>query len=312
MNAGPHSSAGATADSTQLEKMQRWFQAVISHPEGVAAGAAAAEGGEGMIEANLTRSNALDAADRLSVYADAYFARLIECMGEVFPMIKKFLGAETFDAFAFDYLQAIPSRSYTLHHLGQQFPAWLENSRPQAEEEAGVASADEGPDWPELLVDLARMEWIVYETFDGPGMEGKTALSAEALGRLPAEAWDKARLVPGPALSVAAFRFPVNGFYTALRQAGKDESATPPDAEPSWVAFNRRDFVVHRYELSESAHALLTAVIQSKPLAEALDEAAGAWPGADDELGQALQKWFQDWAEGEFFSGIESTDPGTA
>jgi hypothetical protein len=305
MSAVPENGGAAPADSTQLERMQRWFQAVISHPEGVTAGAAAAEGGEGMIEGNLTRSNALDAAGRLSVYADAYFARLIECMGEVFPMIKKFLGAETFDAFAFDYLQAIPSRSYTLHHLGRRFPAWLENSRPQAEEEAGVAPAGEGPDWPELLVDLARMEWIVYETFDGPGMEGQPALGADALVALAPEAWDEARLAAGPALSVAAFRFPVNEFYTALRQAKEGESATPPDPKPSWVAFNRREFVVHRYDLSESAYELLAAVIQGKALGEALDEAALKWPGSDGELGEALQRWFREWAEGEFFSGAQ-------
>jgi hypothetical protein len=284
--------------------MQRWFQSVISHPQGVTAGAAAAEGGEEAIEANLTSSNALDASSRLSVYADAYFARLIECMGEVFPMIKKFLGEETFDSFAFDYLQSIPSRSYTLHHLGRRFPAWLESSRPQAEEEAGVAPADEGPDWPELLVDLARLEWAVYEAFDGPGMEGQPALDAEALLAIPPEAWDEARLEPSPALSVMAFRFPVNGFYTALRHAGEGEDVTPPDAEPSWVAFNRRQFVVHRYDVSEPAHALLGVVIQGRSLGEALDEAALKWTGSDEDLGGALQNWFREWAEGEFFSGI--------
>jgi hypothetical protein len=290
--------------STQLERMQRWFQAVISHPEGVAAGAAAAEGGEETIDANLTRSHALDAASRLSVYADAYFARLIECMGEVFPMMKKFLGEDTFDSFAFDYLQSIPSRSYTLHHLGRRFPAWLESSRPQAEEDAGVAPASEGPDWPELLVDLARMEWAVYETFDGPGMEGQPALTAETLSQIPPESWDDVWLVPSPALHVADFRFPVNSFYTALRQAGEGEDVAPPDAEPSWVAFSRREFIVQRYDLSEPAFALLNEVIQGRSLAEALDGASSKWTGSDEEFGSALQGWFREWAEGEIFSGI--------
>ena len=292
------------AASTQLERMQRWFQAVISHPEGVTAGAAAAEGGEETINANLTPSNALDAASRLSVYADAYFARLIECMGEVFPMMKKFLGEETFDSFAFDYLQSIPSRSYTLHHLGRRFPAWLESSRPQAEEDAGVAPASDGPDWPELLVDLARMEWAVYETFDGPGMEGQPALTAETLSQIPPESWDEVRLEPSPALQVADFRFPVNTFYTALRQAGEGEDVIPPEALPSWVGFHRREFVVQRYDLSEPAHALLAAVIQGRSLGEALEEASSKWTGSDEDFGSALQGWFREWGEGEIFSGI--------
>ncbi len=295
---------GTTPDCpTQLERMQRWFQAVISHPEGVAAGEVAA--GAGGIEEHLTSSRSLDAASRLSVYADAYFARLIECMGEVFPMIRKFLGAETFDSFAFEYLQSIPSRSYTLHHLGRRFPSWLEDSRSRAEEEAGVAPVEDGPDWPELLVDLARLEWAVYETFDGPGMEGEPALDAAALQTLPPDAWDSARLEPSPALSVLAFRFPVNEFYTALRRAPEDETAVPPDAASSWVALNREDFVVHRYDLSESAHTLLAGLLKGHPLGEALDETFQIWPGSDEELGATLQHWFREWMEGGFFRRIQ-------
>ena len=287
---------------TQLASVQRWFQSVISHPQGVIAGA----GGEEEIDARLTNSNALDAASRLSVYADAYFARLIECMGEVFPMMKKFLGEETFDGFAFDYLQEMPSKSYTLHHLGRHFPAWLEKSRSQAEVETGMAPASAGPDWPELLVDLARMEWAVYETFDGPGMEGQPAFRADDLLTLPPEAWDTARLVPAPSLNLLTARFPVNEFYTALRRAEEGADITPPEARPSWYALHRREFVVHRTDLSASAHALLDSILHGHPLGEAIDAAAIHWPDSDESLAAALRVWFCDWAEEEFFSGIRS------
>jgi len=290
--------------STPLEVMQRWFQAVIAHPEGVTAGAAAAEGGAEMIDAHLTRSNALDAASRLSVYADAYFARLIECVGEVFPMMRKFLGEETFDSFSFEYLQATPSRSYTLHHLGRHFAAWLENSRPRAEEEAGVAPASEGPDWPELLVDLARMEWALYETFDGPGMEGQPTLKADDLLDLPPDAWDNARLQPVPCLQVFNARFPVNDFYTALRRAGPGEDVTPPAPQPSWLALTRRQYVVHRYPLTPAAHSLLDAVLNGHSLGEAVDAAANLWTESDAALGAALREWFTEWTAQEFFSGV--------
>lgn len=309
MSAAPDSESAA--DATALGMMQRWFHAVITHPDGVTAGAGAAEGGEEMIDAHLTRSQALDAAGRLSVYADAYFARLIECMGEVFPMMRKFLGEETFDSFAFDYLKEMPSRSYTLHHLGRHFADWMEKSRPRAEAEAGVAPVSAGPDWPELLVDLARFEWAIYETFDGPGMEGQSPLNADDLLDLPPAEWDDVRLKPAPCLSVLTSRFPVNAFYTALRHAAEGEDVTPPEAQRAWIALNRRKYIVQRYDLTQPQHDLLHAVLNGKPLGEALDAAANVWPGSDTELGPALRQWFRDWAAWEFFTGVEKAEACT-
>lgn len=292
-------SADAEIPDTRLAFIQRWFQSVISHPAGVVAGA----GGAAAIDEHLTNSGALDAASRLSVYADAYFARLIECMGEVFPMMKKFLGEETFDAFAFAYLQEIPSKSYTLHHLGRHFPAWLEKSRPRSVAD-DIAPASDGPDWPELMVDLARMEWAVYETFDGPGIEGQPTLRLEDLQTLTSEAIDEVRLIPAPSLHLVTSRFPVNDFYTALRRAGAGEDTVPPDACPAWTALHRRNFIVQRYGLSAPAHAMLVSILQGDTLGEAIDAAAALWPDSDESLGTALQSWFHLWAEEEFFTGV--------
>ena len=289
-----------TGPDTQLESVQRWFQSVISHPEGVIAGA----GGTDAIDQVLTSSNALDAAGRLSVYANAYFARLIECMGEVFPVMRKFLGEETFDSFAFEYLQEIPSRSYTLHHLGREFPGWLEKSRPRDEGDDGMAIAAEGPDWPELLVDLARLEWAVYETFDGPGSEGRPSLQHSDILARSQDGVENLRLIPSPSLNLFSARFPVNDFYTSLRRAAPGEEVIPPDPAPCLVALHRRGFVVHRYEVSAPAHAMLEAILAGSTLGEAIDAAAALWTASDEELGAALQNWLQLWAREEYFTGI--------
>ena len=64
-------------DATELARMQRWFQAVVSHPDGVEVGAtsqeAEAEFGSGAhpLESILTGSSKLDPANRIAVYANA-------------------------------------------------------------------------------------------------------------------------------------------------------------------------------------------------------------------------------------------------
>src|SRR5258708_27436619 len=156
-------------DSGELNRVQQWFQAVITHAEGVEAGADSEEA-KGLIrlpaselEKVVTRSRALTAAERLAIYANAYHSRLLECLGEVFPMLKRTLGEDAFNGLAFGYLQEYPSRTYALHELGRHFPLYLENTRPapgSADEAlSDPAGADGEPvlekDWPDFLIELA-------------------------------------------------------------------------------------------------------------------------------------------------------------
>src|SRR5579864_8315039 len=123
----------------QVNRLQRWFQAVITHTDGVDSGAGSQEAqrlirlGPGQLERVITRSRALTAAERLAIYANAYHTRLLECLGEVYPLLKRTLGDKAFEVFAFGYLQEYPSRSYTLNDLGRSFPYYLEETSPQTD-----------------------------------------------------------------------------------------------------------------------------------------------------------------------------------
>src|SRR5216684_1216338 len=130
------STSHAPSSSTELSRLQRWFQTVITHADGVDSGVSSEEAqrliqlSPGQLEKVITRSRALTAAERLAIYANAYHTRLLECLGEVFPMLKRTLGDEVFDGFAFGYLQEYPSRSYTLNEVGRRFPRHLQETRP--------------------------------------------------------------------------------------------------------------------------------------------------------------------------------------
>ena len=61
-----------------LEQIQRWMQAVLMHPGGVAAGAESADARQhidlasGQIDEVVRPSSTLDATERLEIYARAY------------------------------------------------------------------------------------------------------------------------------------------------------------------------------------------------------------------------------------------------
>jgi hypothetical protein len=289
-----------------LDVVQRWFQAVITHPEGVEGGVESEEAQRlihlkrAELEAVIGRSRNLSAAERMGIYANAYYARLLECLAAFFPLLQKALGEEVFDGFAFEYLQHYPSKSYTLDRLGESFTRFLQETRPEPEEgeEPGTLS------WPDFLIDLSVFEWNLNQVFDGPGVEGKPLLTAEALQTFPAERFAEARLVPVPCLRLLAFRFPVNAYFTASRHVEEGEQLEIPDPAPEHLALNRRDWVVRRFPLTPAQYALLEQILAGATIGEAIAAAADV-SGLDDEaLGAELQSWFRIWVAEGFFQSI--------
>src|SRR5580692_8704657 len=166
----------------QLAQIQRWLQAVITHPDGVEAGLASSEardqidvasdGVEQVVEPSKRRTS----VERLEIYANAYYARLLECLRDEFPALLHAAGEEVFDGLAFGYLQSYPSQSYTLADLSRQFAQYLEETRPRDEDDESGA-----PSWPDFMIDLVRLERCYSEIFDGPGAERLTLLRGEDL-----------------------------------------------------------------------------------------------------------------------------------
>jgi hypothetical protein len=281
-----------------LDVIQRWMQSVIMHPDGVAEGIVSAAARNVLdvnpaeVENLLSRSRTLTALERLQIYGSAYYARLLECLREEFPVLLHALGEETFDAFAFAYLQKYPSHSYTLNQLGAALPHFLTETRPVGAEET----------WPDFLIDLATLEWNFSEVFDGPGVEGESLFDSAQLLAISAEEWTSARLVPVPCLRLLTLRFPAHRYYSAVR---RQEGVEPPEPSETYLAITRRDYVVRHYPLERTAFVLLQQILAGKCVGEAIDAVAGSAEMDLDLLALRLQEWFRDWTAEGFFRAIE-------
>jgi hypothetical protein len=285
-----------------LDELQRWMQAVITHPGGVAAGIASDDARRQIAivpeqaERVVKRSKALTATERLQIYHHAYFARLLDCLREEYSVLAAALGPELFDAFGVAYLERHPSQSYTLGRLGMTFPEFLEQTRPRETGGQGGTAA-----WPEFMIDLARLERVVNEVFDGPGVEGESLLDAGRLQQISSDHWPDARLICVPSLRLVKFRFPVNDYFTAIRR-GEQPAIPKPGA--AHVAVTRRDYRVVRYPLDAAQFELLRALIDGEPVGKAIEHAAAVSRLDDAQLVPALQSWFRLWTAEGFFRDI--------
>lgn len=289
-----------SAPKHDLAQIQRWLQSVITHPGGVLSGMqtdaarAQLDVRPADIASVILPSQRQDSIERLEIYAQAYFARLLECLRAEFPVMVKAMGEELFDEFAVGFLERYPSQSYTLDHLGARFPQFLAETRPVDES---------GTSWLDFLADLARLEWNIAEVFDGPGAEGQPLLDKEQILAIPPDRWSEARLRPVPCLRVVRLDFPVHEYYRALRHDEAD--AVPPDRAETRLAITRRNYVVRHLPLSGREAEVLVAILGGATVGEAI---AGVRVSEEAEVAHfasELQTWFRTWSAEGFFLRVE-------
>jgi len=287
----------------QLTALQRWLQAVVSHPAGSQAGAESDEAAAerlGDIDAVIAPSSKQTSAERIDVYAHGYWARLLDCLREDYPTLRSALGDDAFDAFAVGYLQTYPSQSYTLGKLGARFPQYLEETSPQG---------DGSEAWLVPLIELAQMERAVSDIFDAPGGETLGYLTPEDLAAIEPKRRATLRLTPLPTFRLLHFRSEVNDYFTALRGSPEPMEVPLADLGETYLALSRREFVVRRHPLTREQFELLTSLAAGASLGEslvALAEANQLQHGRADGISPELvARWFTDWSRAGFFQGLK-------
>lgn len=270
--------------SFDLPALQSWMQALMmdaesDHPDGAC------------VDEVITASRQQTSRERLDVYCNAYQARLLECLREEFATLCQFLEQDVFDSLAVAYLGAHPSNSYTLANLGAQFPRFLSDFA------QGHEDSFEGT---QFLIDLATLERLYAEVFDGPGIEGLPLITPDDLKNLSSQTLPSISFEPAPSLRLVEFAYPVHEFVTACRHGTE-----PPAPEPcqTWLAVTRRQYVVRRVPLTEQQFRLLKLLADRVPLGDSLERVA---PLCDDldAFTRDIEVWFRDWTAAGFFQAL--------
>jgi hypothetical protein len=270
-----------------LDAVQRWMQEAVRNPLNPGP-----MRGDWDADALITASQRQSAADRMAVYAHAYFARLLECLQSEFPAVRRAAGDEGFSALACGYLQARPSTSYTLHRLGAGFADFLAATRPERQ-------TDE-PDFPDFLIELANLERTYAEICDAAGPEDVPSLSADELRNLSPERFANAQVVFHETVRLMAMRFPCQEFASAVR-AGVE--AFPPEPRETCLLIFRRDYVVRRTPISLPQYELLSQLLVGRTIGSAI-EARASQASHPGDLSDEIRRWFAEWSALRLFRGI--------
>jgi hypothetical protein len=273
----------------ELAALQRWMQAVVVHP-GTVEEALEDPGAAEVLPASrlaevILPSRTLQPAERLAIYQGMYPLRMEEALSTDYPGLKHFLGDAEFFELARGYVQAHPSRSFTLNPLGQHLPEHLLRV-PGLKRRA-------------FAHDLARLELAMTQAFDG---EHTAALTDAEIAMVAPEAWEGARLKPVAALHLLAFRYPVGAWLDSLRD--EEHRHPPARRRDSYAAVYRREYSVYRLDLTRAAHDLLADLAAGRTLGESVAAALRRGRPRPDE--ETLFRWFRQWVSAGIFKSVET------
>ncbi len=167
----------------------------------------------------------VDAETRLGVYAEAYRLRLIEALDTDFPVLHALLGDDEFDRMARAYIDAHPSRHFSVRWFGQHLSDFLRAALPYREHPA--------------LNEMAAFEWTMTLAFDAAD---DPLLAMDDMAAVPPASWPGMRLTPHPSLHRLDLRWNVPAAWKA-HSAGEHVNA--PAENPVLVAW-----IVWRHDLT--------------------------------------------------------------
>jgi hypothetical protein len=247
---------------------------------------------EGFIKPN----DRLTSFERLQIYNQQYWWRLLGAFAEDFRGLRAVLGEKKFDRVAHAYLESCPSKSWTLRNLASRLVDFL------------AAHPELTAPYSALALDMARVEWARVIAYDGPA---RKPLDVQKLGQSDPGGL---RLRLQPYITLLELHHPIDVLLRRLKQqndagpASNAMSAAPAQRrrpfrlqarasrQPLYLAVHQLDCSVYYKRLEPEAWRILSAIARGASLEEAC---AAGFTGDAAAVGEGMAKvqgWFADWA----------------
>ncbi len=269
---------GQNPTNPGLKALQALLYRLITAPEGVAAGLAAERAsGPEVLDHLIESDDRLSATERLEIYANAYFYRILDCLKEDFPATLATLGADDFHNLITAYLIEYPPTEPSISYVGRHLAEFLRHRSMRATVER----------WP-FIAELARLERTLIEIFHAAEAE---PLDAGTIRSVAPDDWPALAMRTHPALAIVDCQWRVDELLGEV-QGGAGEGDRPlgaPAHAPVSVLVWRQNSRVHYRALERPERAALEVASAGATFATICKTVAAACGrdqlGSDDQPG---------------------------
>ena len=214
----------------------------------------------------IRAKNAFAPHEQLSVYRNAYRARLYDVVAGDYPVLQHYLTEKTYAELPWAFVDEVLPDHFNIGRFALKLPAFVQKTLP----DDAFAQA------------LCQLETTVAQMTDPAETQ---ALDESHLHGLTAESVLDLTLYPRQALRLMQFDYPVNAYYQAVMD--EDADVLPGTGAESLIVYRHED-VVWRMALEAQEFALLSALFGGATIGEAL-------AGLDESEGQAITAYFSKW-----------------
>ena len=275
-----------------LADIQRDFARAIMRP---------LTAGEGMRRDNAATASRivkpndrLDAFERLQIYNQQYWWRLLGNFAEDYRGLCAVIGQRKFDQLAVAYLEGCGSASWSLRDLGGKLGEFI------SEHPYFVAPHER------LALDMVRVEWARVIAFDGAE---RPPLDPARIAKI---APDRLKIGLQPYVTLIELRHPIDTLLGKLRnhtiETGSVSNAVGaarsrrrkrlfarPLKAPLHLAVHRHDHLVYYKRLEPEAFRLLNELCDGETLGTACAHAFANSKELPAQSAAKIQEWFANW-----------------
>jgi len=257
----------------QLRRLQQEFQRDLL-------------GGQSAISGAIVDAPPLPAEARLDIYRNAYRVRLTEALDDVYTVLHRLLGDETFASMADLFIDANPSLHRSIRWYGRELADFLAKCPPFCEQP--------------ILAEVARFEWTLSEVFDA---RDANALDRAALKDIDPDAWVSLKFRFHPSMRRLAFAWNTVAAWQAIT-----DDVDPPAPEPAhepvpWLLW-RQDLQNFFRSIDAAENAALDAALEGLDFGQICETLRSHL--SEDEVPLRAATLVAAWFESGIIVGIES------
>jgi len=269
-----------------LKDCQEWFASIIVRPidmdNKIASLAPTGVPIEEEASKFIAPSSTLQSHQRIELYNQQYWWRLLSVLQEIFPLVVRLFGYSDFNQYiGFKYLVKYPPTHWNLNTIGDNLCKWLEEEYIDGDKQ--------------LVKDSAAIDWGYNQSFVAEELEQLNITNDNDLATI-----SEATLYLQP--SVHLFQFNYNLFHfrdQMLEQSPEywidNDFPTMDKGEKQFILCRSPSLQVIWSEISQGEYYLLKRFQQGSSVAEACEWLETHKPDLMNDAAKGIQAWFQQW-----------------